>query len=242
MTEDMNPFPNQKLASDGTLKRKQEQRILDTLGDHPDGLGFNELLKEVEDIISRNTLKNRLEEYEDDEVVETPDDWRRGQKKKYSLTEKGKKPANIDEEFRDGWNYIWGIWDEVLSMYEEESFSREKVLEHVFNERVRFELATSVSADAMNDLYSPMIKIDSEKLPQPQEDTSIAEFYMTVAAELYKFYTQTVFGRIYIQTEGKSSRLKKEMMLSTYDSTIDLRIKMDEMWKHSKVPKVESDS
>jgi hypothetical protein len=81
MTEDMGPFPHQNLASDGTLEQKQQEQILETLDDYPDGIGFNELLREVNDIISRNTLKSRLEKYEEESIVETPDDWRRGQKK-----------------------------------------------------------------------------------------------------------------------------------------------------------------
>lgn len=242
MSEDKGPFPHQKLASDGTLEQKQRQKIFETLDNYPDGIGFNELLREVDDIISRNTLKDRLEKYEKEGVVETPDDWRRGQKKKYKLTEKGQIPSNLEDQFEDGCAYIWGIWDDVLRMYDKESFSREEVIQYVFNEQVRFRLATSVSADATNEDYSPEIEINSNQLPSPNENDSIAEFYNTIAAELYKFYTETIFGRMYIDTQSKSSIIKKEIMLKTYDSTVDLRIKMNNIWEKSAVPMVDSES
>ncbi|MFD1641785.1 winged helix-turn-helix domain-containing protein [Halohasta litorea] len=242
MTEDMGPFPHQNLASDGTLEQKQQEQILETLDDYPDGIGFNELLREVNDIISRNTLKSRLEKYEEESIVETPDDWRRGQKKKYRLTEKGRVPNNLEKQFEDGCKYIWEIWGRILDMYGEDTFSRGKVIQYVLNERVRYGLVTSVSADATNQDYSPDIEIDSQQLPNPNKDDSIAEFYNTIAAELYKFYTETIFGKIYIETESKSSLLKKEIMLKTYDSTVDLRIQMNEMWNESEVPTLESDS
>jgi DNA-binding HxlR family transcriptional regulator len=242
MADDTSPFPYQKLASEGSLERRQRQRILEVLEEHPDGIGFNELLSEVDDIISRNTLKKRLDEYEGEELVQSPDDWRRGQKKKYSLTEKGTEPDGLNDEFENGLKYIWHRWEKALEMYDEDDFSRKEVQNYILNERVRFCLTTSVSANNTKEDYSPEIEIEANQLPEPRKDVSDAEFYNMIGAELYKFYTETIFGRIYIKTEGKASRLKKDIMLRTYESTKVLRERMNEMREESNVPFPESDS
>ena len=242
MSDDTSTFPSQKLASEGRLERRQRRRILEVLEDHPDGIGFNELLSEVDDIISRNTLRKRLDEYEDDELVEPPDDWRRGQKKEYTLTEKGTEPDGLDDEFRNGLTYIWHKWEKALEMYEKEGFSRDEVQNYILNERVRFCLTNSAPANNMEDEYSPEIEIEAKQLPETRQDQSIAEFYNTIAAELYNFYTETIFGRIYIKTEGKASRLKKDIILKTYESTKVLTGEMNNMREESNVPLPESDS
>lgn len=242
MADDTNPYPYQKSASDGSLRRKQRERILTVLENHPDGIGFNELLSEVDDIISRNTLKKRLNKYEEEDLIESPDDWRRGQKKKYSLTKSGSKPDGLEEEYKNGQDYICRIWKEALDMYGEEDFSRDKVQNHILNERIRFCLRESESAISMEEEYSPEVEIEAKNLPRTQEDLPITDFYKIMSGELHKFYTEVIFGRIYIETEGKASRIKKDVVLETYNQTQKLMGRFYKIWKKSDVPLPESDS
>jgi DNA-binding HxlR family transcriptional regulator len=230
-------------VTDEGLERARRNAIREALSANEDGLGFNELLDEVDDLISRNTLQSRLEEYEKEGLITTPDDYRPGQKKNYQLTEKATKPEGVEVAYKDWQDNIIGIWKKALLMYEEGE-PREEIVRFVLNETHRYNLATSTLASGKQEYKSSLgnVEISRDGIPPVPTDTPDSEFYKSLAAELYKFYTEKIFGDVYIQTDQKSSALKKDVMIETYESTIRLRQRMNKLWQQSPVPDLDIDT
>jgi DNA-binding HxlR family transcriptional regulator len=227
---------------DDDLERKRRKAVLNALESNPDGLGFNELLREVnksEKIISRNTLKDRLEQYEDEEgLIQTDDNYRPGQKKKIQLTEMGQKPKEVNESYEYWEEKLLKVWSNALKMYRKDGKNRSDILHYVFNKRLRYDLANAVLTNTTEKYRSDLSEIELPKraIPKPEEKHSDGEFFRGIAAELYKLYTEKIFGNAYIETDDRAVQLQKDVMIDTYGRTGIFRDRMNILWQDSEVP------
>lgn len=227
----------QGVGDSDQLERKRRNAVLNALEDHPNGLGFNELHDCVDELFARNTLRNRLERYEDNGLVEMSGA-RRGQKKTIQLSDAGTKPEAINNTYKNQISTVLNIWSEALNMYEPEDFHRERILKYVYDECLRYDLVNRVTASSGTDSFSvdmKNIELQSEAIPAPESE-SPEEFFNQLAGELQKYYTERIFGRVFIETEDKADQLKSDVMLEAYSTTNELRAKMLDVWKESDAP------
>lgn len=228
--------------TDQDIERKRRQKVLEVLSEHDDGLGFNELTKNVEGLISRATLRDRLEDYEDEGLIEMPESHRRGQKKIIRLEEKGKPPEGLEYTYKQWGHEVFSVWEDVLDMYNEEqdSVDCKQVIKYTLTCRFRWDLRGTVLASKADEEYSEKVRemeLPDEAVPKLNEPPVVEEFYTTIAAELWKYYTEKIYGEAHIETQDKATSVRKDTFLRAFEWSIACRDQINEMWGRSPVPK-----
>lgn len=225
---------------DQDIERQRREEVLGTLSNHNDGLGFNELAEKVEHVISRVTLKDRLDDYDDEGLIQMPKDHRRGQKKRIQLTEKGTPPEGLEEIYEQWMIELLTVWQDVLEQYnnEQDSINHSEILKHVLTWRFRWDLRETVVASTADEEYQEMLDhIDIPDDAVPNLESSTEDFYLTLAAELWKYYTEKIYGEAHIETLGKATQIQKDALANTFHWSIGCREQIYKMWDESPVPK-----
>lgn len=193
-------------------------RVIESLADHPEGLLQNELRDRLEDHMAPNTLRTRLDQLQESNVISQDprqEDWDWGDPKRYTLN-------NVEK-----WNKIFGEWDShtdvVLSQWEKALDEYEPG-----NERRLVELYSEYVEMLQGDPYPGMY--------EPTPDDAPTDIYEHILIELYRFHTEKIFGETYIQTSDTEEEYRLVLFDVTRYRAVSLRDQMYRIWSESSVP------
>ncbi|MBS7615008.1 hypothetical protein KEJ18_04680 [Candidatus Bathyarchaeota archaeon] len=82
-------------------------KICTLLRENPQGLGFNELYKKTRKLCAKVTLRKKLDELLEKELIEGPQNWRHGKKQVYKISETWKTYAKHLDQLKDYGNTLF---------------------------------------------------------------------------------------------------------------------------------------